>query len=78
MDKMMEMDKQRKVKEKFIPNFGIIFHPFGAYTARTKRLKAWFGWESQVSRYGYDEAKVRQALQTGKIYKGYIWKYAEN
>lgn len=76
MDKMME--KQRKVKEKFVPDFGIKFHPFGAYTARTKQLKAWFGWESQVSRYGYDEAKVRQALLTGKIYKGYIWKYAEN
>lgn len=72
------MEKQRKTKEKFVPNFGIEFHPFGAYTARGKKLKAWFGWEAQVTRYGYDEEKVRQALQTGKIYKGYLWKYAEN
>ena len=72
------MDKQRKAKEKYVPDFGVTFHPFGAYTAKGKQLKAWFGWESQVTRYGYDEEKVRQALQTGKIYKGYIWKYAED
>ena len=72
------MDKQRKVKAKYVPYFGIVFHPFGMYSAKYKQLKAWFGWESQVTRYGYDEEKVRQALQTGKIYKGYIWKYAED
>lgn len=72
------MEKQRKVKEKFIPNFGINFHPFGAYTARNRQLKAWFGWESQVTRYGFDEDEVRQALQTGNHYNGYIWKYAED
>ena len=56
------MVRQRKAN--VIPDFGITFHPFG--------------WESQVTRYGYDEEKVRQALQTGKSYKGYIWKYAED
>lgn len=69
------MARQRKAN--VIPDFGIKFHPFGAYTTKGV-LKAWFGWESQVTRYGYDEEKVRQALQTGKIYKGYLWKYAEN
>lgn len=32
------MEKQRKAKEKYVPDFGITFHPFGAYTARTKKL----------------------------------------
>ena len=68
----------RKIKANVIPDFGIKFHPFGAYTAKSKQLKAWFGWESQVTRYGYDEEKVRQALRTGKIYKGYLWRYAED
>ena len=67
----------RKRKANVIPDFGITFHPFGAYTAKGV-LKAWFGWESQVTRYGYDEEKVRQALQTGKIYQGYLWRYAED
>lgn len=70
------MVRQRKANT--IPDFGITFHPFGVYTTKTRQLKAWFGWESQVTRYGYDEEKVRQALKTGKIYKGYLWRYAEN
>ena len=70
------MVRQRKAN--VIPDFGIKFHPFGMYTAKYKQLKAWFGWESQVTRYGYDEEKVRQALRTGKIYKGYLWRYAED
>lgn len=70
------MVRQRKAN--IIPDLGITFHPFGVYTAKHKQLKAWFGWESQVTRYGYDEEKVRQALKTGKIYKGYLWKYAED
>ena len=68
----------RKRKANVIPDFGITFHPFGAYTAKGKQLKAWFGWESQVTRYGFDEDEVRQALRTGKIYKGYLWRYVEN
>ena len=68
----------RPRKAKIIPVLGIKFHPFGMYTAKYKQLKAWFGWESQVTRYGFDEEKVRQALQTGKIYKGYLWRYAED
>lgn len=70
------MVRQRKANT--IPDFGITFHPFGVYTTKTHQLKAWFGWESQVTRYGYDEEKVRQALRTGKIYKGYLWRYAED
>ena len=70
------MVRQRKAN--VIPEFGITFHPFVAYTAKDKQLKAWFGWESQVTRYGFDEDEVRQALRTGKIYKGYLWRYAED
>ena len=70
------MVRQRKANT--IPDFGITFHPLGVYTTKTHQLKAWFGWESQVTRYGYDEEKVRQALKTGKIYKGYLWRYAED
>ena len=70
------MVRQRKANT--IPDFGITYHAFGMYTAKYKQLKAWFGWESQVTRYGYDEEKVRQALKTGKIYKGYLWRYAED
>lgn len=69
------MVRKRRTIE--IPDFGVTFHPFGAYT-KGNQLKAWFGWESQVTRYGYNEDEVRQALQTGKSYKGYIWKYAED
>ena len=68
------MVRQRKAN--VIPDFGITFHPFGAHTTKGL-LKAWFGWESQVTPYGFDEEKVRQALQTGNHYKGYIWKYAD-
>lgn len=60
-----------------LPNFNIVFHPFGAYTKQGE-LKAWFGWESQVGRYGYIEEEVRKALQTGKTYKGLIWRYAKD
>ena len=38
----------RKRKANVIPDFGITFHPFGAYTTKGV-LKAWFGWESQVT-----------------------------
>lgn len=69
------MVRQRKAN--VIPDFEITFHPFGAYTTKGV-LKVWFGWESQVTRYGFNEDEVRQALQTGKSYKGYIWKYAED
>lgn len=67
----------RKRKANVIPDFGIKFHPFGAYTTKGV-LKAWFGWESQVTRYGFDEDEVRQALKTGKIYKCYLLRYAED
>lgn len=63
--------------ENVITDLDITFHPFGMYTT-DGQLKAWFGWESQVTRYGFDEDEVRQALQTGNHYKGYIWKYAED
>ena len=44
----------RKRKANVIPDFGITFHPVGAYTAKGV-LKVWFGCESQLTRYGYDE-----------------------
>ena len=35
-------------------------------------------YDQMLTSIGFDEDEVRQALQTGKIYKGYIWRYAED
>lgn len=70
------MRKKRGCNE--LPDFSHIhFSPFGKYTSKGKLIK-WYGWESQVTKDGYNEDEVKQALQTHKIYKGYIWKYADD
>lgn len=61
-----------------LPDFSFLhINPFGKYTVHGK-LKKWYGWESQVTKDGYNEDEVREALKTHKIYKGYIWLYADD
>lgn len=69
---------RKKRSSNVTPDFSFLYiNTFGKYTTKNKLVK-WYGWESQVVKDGYNEDEVREALKTHKIYKGYIWLYADD
>lgn len=69
---------RKKRGSNVLPDFSHLnINPFGKYTTKGKLIK-WYGWESQVTKDGYNVDEVREALKTHQIYKGYIWQYADD